>query len=389
MGIHITSFKVLRNTSPDRDLINFEHELGDRRIFTTELLQEIGTALSKANDPSNQERLYTTDLDGKKRQICDPSKQAASTSPMLQQGRVLVQWKRYIDLARDRAWSKTVAQDVVSDDIDERHCHLPWFLLRSTTTSTAARETDPSLSSRMENMSFSPAPTPTWIFASCVTRVQAWQNSTFYELIHSAISKHARNSRRIYRIVCFGFGSFAEEDSSDTSLHQHLAACAIAQGLHNLYVTIDKQHQFEIPIFCQDPAYTLRDIELLHERFPQRITAVTDPEGFLKIDKNTLVISGTRGTQVMEVVADALYPDVPAAIFANELGDFNADEKAWTPAATVTSLVVEMYEKMNGSVFETGQHELTDTYSWLSAMSMWFKENGEEDAGKGVSGKKE
>jgi hypothetical protein len=156
---------------------------------------------------------------------------------------------------------------------------------------------------------------------------------------------------------------------------------------HNLYVTIDKQHQFEILVFCQDPAYTPRDIELLHERFPQRITAVTDPEGFLKIDKNTLVISATCGTQIMEVVADALYPDVPAAIFANELGFFNTVQKVWTPAPTVTSRVVEMYEKMNGLALELGWHERTGKYSWLGTMSMWFKEDGEEDATKGVVGK--
>jgi hypothetical protein len=123
-----------------------------------------------------------------------------------------------------------------------------------------------------------------------------WANSDIRSKVIKTIEDIAVISAPIKKIVCFGM-SVQEPDELYDSVFQHMPVFSIAKALAKRYEKNGlKQHKIEI--LLQDPDYKERDWILLRELHgamgctaSSEICFVEDPNGFLAIDSNTLVIA--------------------------------------------------------------------------------------------------
>jgi hypothetical protein len=105
---------------------------------------------------------------------------------------------------------------------------------------------------------------------------------------------------QIDNIVCIGHGSLC---FGTASIIQHCAALFIAYDLTDFYEEFGTRLETPITVFAQDPGYTVNDKEILY-LFPVPIQILTDPEGFLTVNENSLVMSCYPSAPVKQIVAD-------------------------------------------------------------------------------------
>ena len=146
-----------------------------------------------------------------------------------------------------------------------------------------------------------------------------WQKSQARVQLERRFHMASQGSVQIKKIVCLGLGSLLEPDMSTPGLLQHLAAFTIARKLNACYKSVDPNCP-PIKIFAQDPSYSESDRILLQRIDP--ITFVSDPQGFLEIDENTLVISFCLPFEVplMQMLPDIFGSNCgPAGILSDTL----------------------------------------------------------------------
>lgn len=148
--------------------------------------------------------------------------------------------------------------------------------------------------------------------------MMSWDKGSEDKMINKPLSDMAvQQCPRITNIVCIGHGSLGR--SSD-SMFQHIAASPIAEKLMALYEDLGKPLAAPIDIVAQDPSYTANDKHLL-SLLPRPICVVTDPEGFLAINENSLVVSCCPAIPVKQIVADLAadwsFGKGPAAVIWN------------------------------------------------------------------------
>jgi hypothetical protein len=149
--------------------------------------------------------------------------------------------------------------------------------------------------------------------------LRLWQKSKARFQLERRFYMASQGSVQIKKIVCLGLGALLDSDMSTPGLLQHFAAFTIARKLNACYKSVDPDCP-PIKIFVQDPSYSESDRILLQRIDP--ITFVSDPQGFLEIDENTLVISFALpfGVPLMQILADIFESNSgPAGIIGDTL----------------------------------------------------------------------
>jgi hypothetical protein len=123
---------------------------------------------------------------------------------------------------------------------------------------------------------------------------------------------------QIHNVVCVGHDNLGYYTASIT---QHSATYSIADDLTKLFEELGKLPETPITIFAQDSGYTANDNEI-PSRFPILIKVLENPEGFLAISDNSLVVSCYSSAPVKQIVADLAADTTtgkgPAAILWND-----------------------------------------------------------------------
>ncbi|KAK2029956.1 hypothetical protein LX32DRAFT_342620 [Colletotrichum zoysiae] len=132
----------------------------------------------------------------------------------------------------------------------------------------------------------------------------------------------------INKVICFGLGDLSL-DSGDDHHHRcrgHSEARCHIQHAVALFVAqiLEKRFSREIPVYCQDPEYTQASIELLHCAMVEEV--LNDPQGFLDVDENTVVISIDPSIPVKQIITDLARP---AMIIWNDQFPVEMDTMDW------------------------------------------------------------
>jgi hypothetical protein len=101
----------------------------------------------------------------------------------------------------------------------------------------------------------------------------------------------------IKKLVAFALSSmraFSDVPHDNRSLFQH----ALLMTLRDLLLENTAQGDDGIKCYAQDPAYSEHDIAVLQSC---GVTVVPDPEGFLEVDEETVVISISPNVPVKQV----------------------------------------------------------------------------------------
>jgi hypothetical protein len=150
----------------------------------------------------------------------------------------------------------------------------------------------------------------------------------------------------VRHIVCFGLGHigrYRNGTQSGRSYFQHLAACTVREILEQQQAIIHEQPApRQIKIYAQDPDYCDNCKATLKEK--HRIEVAENPYGFVKIDKNTFVLSFSPNIPVRQIIADlSLEYQGPAGMLCDRIESdglsyavqsFNNDLHAFTSSYT-------------------------------------------------------
>ncbi|KAI4666768.1 uncharacterized protein J4E79_002808 [Alternaria viburni] len=220
-----------------------------------------------------------------------------------------------------------------------------------------------------------------------------WRKSHLRSHLLDSVQK-LKHTARISNIVCIGLGTLHTLDpNKNNPIIQHVVASALAQYLTRMYEAEGMPLEKPIRIIAQDPAYTLRDRQIL-SKLPVPIEVVTDPEGFLAINESSLVYSAFAMVPVKQIVADlaAATPDGkgPAALFVNN--DFrdkihgNVDRAVYDrdQPGRLANPETKRYLTMLGSYTRVmdgqklkGMFYLrtfpTGGYNWFTGMDIWAR----------------
>lgn len=220
-----------------------------------------------------------------------------------------------------------------------------------------------------------------------------WRKSHLRSHLLDSVQK-LKHTARISNIVCIGLGTLHTLDpNKNNPIIQHVVASALAQYLTRMYEAEGMPLEKPIRIIAQDPAYTLRDRQILSE-LPVPIEVVTDPEGFLAINEFSLVYSAFAMVPVKQIVADlaAATPDGkgPAALFVNN--DFrdkirgNVDRAVYDrdepgrladPETKRYLTMLEFYTRVMDGQKLKGMFYLltfpTGGYNWFTGMDIWAR----------------
>jgi hypothetical protein len=167
-----------------------------------------------------------------------------------------------------------------------------------------------------------------------------WNKSLERTVVNNTLRKiMALHTVEIDNIVCLGHGSLG---CGVSSIMQHIVASSVALELTSLYEEQSRSIHAPIIIVSQDPVYTVNDHGLLLG-LPVPIRIVVDPEGFLAINENSLVMSCFPVIPVKQIVADLAADSTsgkgPAAVLWNnswwdeQLGNIDLVNYPWKNVA--------------------------------------------------------
>jgi hypothetical protein len=148
--------------------------------------------------------------------------------------------------------------------------------------------------------------------------IQHWHNSASRKRILDAMRSVLKESEPITQIICFGLGMLGDPDGPHCrqAYEQHLLTCDIRNLVRSLNST---NPNVSVPTFVQDPAYCGRCAEIIRSL---DLTIVEDPDGFLKVTKNTLVVTFSPNVPVRQIVTDLTFTDNgPAAMLCDQIKD--------------------------------------------------------------------
>ena len=133
---------------------------------------------------------------------------------------------------------------------------------------------------------------------------RSWESSKHYRSLLAAISS-IRHSLKVTKIVAFACGTMSDceyEDARRASASQHAMVSVLRECFRS-----NGQETDTIDCFVQDPSYSNVDKEILKNN---EITVIEDPEGFLEVDRFTLVVSCAPDVPVRQIVTDLARPAV-------------------------------------------------------------------------------
>jgi len=224
-----------------------------------------------------------------------------------------------------------------------------------------------------------------------------WDKTTGYNGPRAQLQKSLRklvHTARISNIICIGLGNLNTSDQTKAgSILQHIVASSIAQDLTHLYEAEGITLGNPIRIIAQDSAYTALDRQALSE-LPVPIEVVTEPEGFLAINRSSLVFSSFPAAPVKELIADLAteLPDGkgPAALILNNdrkykySGDVDVVKYSRNHPGRYPNVETKAYVKMLESYTRVldGEQQFgiefnfyAPGFEWLSGMDIWGRED--------------
>ncbi|KAL2801864.1 hypothetical protein BJX63DRAFT_438408 [Aspergillus granulosus] len=141
------------------------------------------------------------------------------------------------------------------------------------------------------------------VAASLQRAIVSWRDSQSWAQMRSALGRFQLG--KVKKIVAFALGSlqtFSDEmKRANRSAFQH----AFLITLRDYLLSYTTQGDSEAKCYAQDPAYTEHDTAVLQS---QGITIVPDPEGFLEVNQETVVISISPNIPVRQVVLEISRP---------------------------------------------------------------------------------
>jgi hypothetical protein len=183
-----------------------------------------------------------------------------------------------------------------------------------------------------------------------------WANSDIRSKVIKTIENIAVISSPIKKIVCFGM-SVQEPDELYDSVFQHMPVFSIAKALAGRYEKNGLKQQ-KIEIILQEPDYKERDCILLNELHKamgctasSEIGFVEDPNGFLAIDSNTLVMAPYLPTQFpwLQIIADLFASGSGPAVIMGDNISVDLEKEVYTyqdrGSPAVAKFLSEQYAK--------------------------------------------
>jgi hypothetical protein len=216
---------------------------------------------------------------------------------------------------------------------------------------------------------------------------QLWQSSGSFRHLKNGFQHTAAQFTQIKKIVGFGLGRLqgmrwgTRGDSQEVL--QHLTAFSIAEMLNTIYQAQDPSTE-PIKVVFQDPLYTPKDEILLREAYPHGPVAfVADPDGFLEVDDNTLVMSAfiTKCCPVMQICTDLCRP---AGFLCDSMKlDTARSFYTWYDRASPrVARRLESYRKVDFGKVEVEKELSEDVCGglryWLQEMNLWLNPRGKE-----------
>jgi hypothetical protein len=208
-----------------------------------------------------------------------------------------------------------------------------------------------------------------------------WRASSSFARLVSTFREASKSSTRIKKIVCMGLGSLDLNKGNDQSALQHMAVITIAKTLNEAYAADDHQ---PIRIICQDPNYRAHDKYLWPMGY-NHFDFVDNPDGFLHIDENTLVVTAFLpvGVPLMQICADICRESGGPAGFICDKVDLNPRKQTYMMADRLNPQVAKMLQGYDSCGFEDHEieeemhTEVLNGYSyWLWAMDLHLKPDG-------------
>ncbi|KAH8789097.1 hypothetical protein F5882DRAFT_438708 [Hyaloscypha sp. PMI_1271] len=167
------------------------------------------------------------------------------------------------------------------------------------------------------------------------TNQKQWEDSEQCKQLTSIVQS-INISVDIQQIVAFACGSIRDDSEQQTprSSFQHVLVLTLRNILSK------KQEDLgDISCYAQDPAYSEVDILILREN---GITVLDDPEGFLKVDDSTLVISCAAQVQVRQITLDLARP---AAMIWDRIEEHDRDSLWADPdSSRIRKMILEFYD---------------------------------------------
>ncbi|KAH9877935.1 hypothetical protein J1614_003152 [Plenodomus biglobosus] len=145
-------------------------------------------------------------------------------------------------------------------------------------------------------------------WAKVLTRTRTlWAKSSSRSKLCELMEKAAMKTTPIRKIVCLGLGQLNTNKTWYVSAIQHMAVFTMAKKFEQLNKAKDPEAG-PVKIIFQDPCYLEKDRQLLKwlYRSPGDIEFVSDPQGLLEIDSNTMVVTAFLpiGVPLMQILAD-------------------------------------------------------------------------------------
>jgi hypothetical protein len=216
-----------------------------------------------------------------------------------------------------------------------------------------------------------------------------WESSVSFRRLENGFKNTALHVTQIKKIVCFGLGRLQWKTDGATDCQevlQHLTAIGIARMLNAIYQAQDPTTE-PIKIFLQDPLYTPKDDILLQEVYPDgALSLVANPDGFLEVDNNTLVMAPYVNIDcpVMQICADLCRP----AGFLCDSVVVDVEQSFYTWRNRASPRVANMFKGYWRTHFDgmpVEKRMFDDVCGgrrfWLWDMNLWLKPKGVEKKG--------
>lgn len=158
---------------------------------------------------------------------------------------------------------------------------------------------------------------------------QEWEASEACKQLRSTLQSVTQASE-VRKIVAFALSTIAIDEkgrSIDRSLFQH----ALVLTLHDVFAKAERSDESSLHCYAQDPLYTDIDQSVLNEN---GITILNDPEGFLQVDENSVVVSCCSNVPVKQIVCDLARP---AVIIWDRILDEDPEYSMWAELRILSS----------------------------------------------------
>lgn len=147
-----------------------------------------------------------------------------------------------------------------------------------------------------------------------------WEGTKQLEALKKILEdKDDRIPRRIDKVIGFGFGRMVipDDDNDDESKDKSAFLHALILSIRDI-LQPKRDYLCKIDCFSEAGSYTSADEAVLQD---SGVTTLTNPEGLLKVDISSVVVSSSPDMPVRQIVADISRPAVLIWQRAWHMGD--------------------------------------------------------------------